>query len=191
LDSEFFISGIQYLLIIGIKTLKLYRSDDKMAELNIDPYWQAFIKWFSGIPLFGQILIIAGAVAIIVLVLIGVYYILKGLAYLIYYLFKGLYYLLKAIAKGFYKLFEALYYAITGKEKPIKQDQPEKNDESPVIVKEIPKTIIYPETQSISFCSECGSKFSESMMAQLNTKGQVFCIHCGNGIHVDAANISS
>jgi len=162
-----------------------------MAELQIDPYWQALMKWFSGIPLFEQILIIAGAVAIIVLILIGFYYLLKGIAYLIYYLFKGLYYLFKAIAKGIYKLFEALYYGITGKQKPIKKEQAEKIDESPVINGEIPKTIIYPEPQNISFCSECGSKFSESMMAQLNSKGQVFCIHCGKGIHVDAANIST
>ena len=162
-----------------------------MAEHYIDPYWQAFMEWFSGMPLFGQILIIAGAIAIVVLLLIGVYYLLKGIAYLIYDLFKGIYYLLKAIATGIYKLFEALYYGITGKEKPIKQVQPEKIDESPVMNEEIPKTIISPEPQSISFCSECGMKFSESMMAQLNTKGRVFCIHCGNGINIDAANISS
>jgi len=162
-----------------------------MADMYIDPYWHAFIKWFSGIPLFGQILIIAGAVALVVLILIGVYYLLKGIAYLIYYLFKGLYYLFKAIVKGIYKLFEALYYGITGKEKPIKMDDSVKIEESTIKNEEIPKTIIYPDPQNICFCSECGSKFSEGMMAQLNNKGRVFCIHCGNGIYLDAANISS
>ena len=63
----------------------------KMSETNFIEYWQAFMEWFAGIPLLGQILIIVGVFAILVLALIGVYYLLKGLAYLIYYILKGIY----------------------------------------------------------------------------------------------------
>jgi len=160
-----------------------------MSDIYIDPYWQALTEWFSGIPLLGQILIIAGAVGILILIVIGVYYLIKGVAYLIYYLFKGIYYLLKAIAKGIYKLFEALYYGITGKEKPRKPERVVSVEENPIIREKTPEIITQVEPQGISFCSECGSKISDSMATQLNAKGQVFCIHCG--LSIEAINIHS
>ena len=160
-----------------------------MLEMDFIGYWQAFSEWFMEIPLLGQIFIIIGACAILVLILVAVYYLLKGLAYLIYYILKGIYYLLKGIAIGIYKLIQVLYYAISGKEKPKKQNYEEKSEEIPVLTEKVPELIKTSNSLDISFCSECGLKFSESMTNQLNTKGRVFCIHCGNGISIDAIDI--
>ena len=66
----------------------------------------------STIPLFGQILIIVGIVAILILTAILVYYIVKGVAYLIYYLAKGIYHLFRAIILGLSKLFKGIYKKI-------------------------------------------------------------------------------
>ena len=96
-----------------------------MAEDEFSVYWQSFVDWFTTIPLYGQILVIVGALTIAILTVILVYYIIKGVAYLVYYILKGIYMLLKAIGVGFYRLCDALYWAISGKEKPIKE---EKND---------------------------------------------------------------
>ena len=159
-----------------------------MAENDFFVYWQNAIEWFLGLPLFGQVLIIAGIVAILVLTVICIYYILKGVVYLIYYILKGIYYLLKYLFLGIYKLFEALYYLISGKEKPKKGEEKPKIEECIEIKEKIPEIIVQQEPQ-ISFCSECGCKFSESMVNQLNTTRQVFCIHCG--ILIDAIDIHS
>ncbi|MFX1275630.1 MAG: hypothetical protein ACFFBP_11655 [Promethearchaeota archaeon] len=160
-----------------------------MSEISFISYWETFMEWFAQIPLLGQIFIIVGACAILILAIILVYYVLKGVAYLIYYILKGIYYLLKGIAIGIYKLFELLYYAISDKERPKKQDNTDEVKQIPVIEEKEPKTIVPHSPSVISFCSECGMEFSESMTAQLNAKGQVFCIHCGNGISNDAIDI--
>jgi len=147
-------------------------------------YWQEFVAWFLNIPIYGQMLVIFGAVAILVLTGVLVYYILKGVAYLVYYILKGVYLLLKGILLGIYKLFEELYYGISGKPKPIKQQKKvEVNSESI----EEPQKIksIEPELQTInpnaSYCSECGSQFTEKMLRQLSENGVVFCVNCGKG----------
>jgi predicted transcriptional regulator len=60
-----------------------------------------------------------------------------------------------------------------------------KHAEPPVMevnVQEIPKQVVPMKKEvhaNVSFCSECGNKFSETMIRQLTTKGQVFCVHCG------------
>jgi len=149
---------------------------------GLEYYWQQFLNWFLEIPLYGQILIIAGAIAIVVLICVGVYYLLKGIAYLIYYILKGVGYLIYYIFKGIYLLFEGLYYLISGKEKPVKQVKQSKVEVSaPVIEKQV-VSVQKPQPSAISFCSECGNKFSESMITQLKTRGRTFCIHCGEGL---------
>ena len=154
----------------------------EMDFSGLEMYWQQFLDWFLEIPLYGQILIIAGAIAIVVLACIGVYYLLKGVAYLIYYIFKGVGYLFYYIFKGIYLLFEGLYYLISGKEKPKKQGEPPKvEEEAPVIEKQV---VLVPRQEPVvaSFCSQCGAKFSETMVHQLATKGKAYCVHCGEGL---------
>jgi len=152
-------------------------------------YVEQFLNWFLEIPLYGQILMIVGAIAIVALVLVGVYYLLKGIAYLIYYILKGVGYFIYYIFKGIYLLFEGLYYLISGKEKPVKQVEPPKVEVSaPVIEKQI-VPVQNPRPSSISFCSECGNKFSESMITQLKTRGRTFCIHCGEGLTANPIEI--
>ena len=89
-------------------------------------YWQEFISWFLGMPIYVRVLLIIGAVASIILAVILVYFVLKSVAYLIYYILKGTYLLLKAIFLGIYMLFEELYYAISGKPKPVKEPSDKK-----------------------------------------------------------------
>ena len=147
-------------------------------------YWEEFASWFLNIPIYGQILVIFGAVAILVLAGILVYYILKGVAYLVYYILKGIYLLIKAIILGIYKLFRELYYAISGKQKPVKQQQEEEvlsesrnaSQQIKPICSEL--QIINP---NIAYCSECGSQFSEKMLQQLSENGIVYCVNCGKG----------
>lgn len=147
-------------------------------------YWEEFASWFLNIPIYGQVLVIFGAVAILILVGVLVYYILKGVVYLVYYILKGTYLLLKGIFLGIYKLFRELYYAITGKPKPVKEK--EVKEESNLVSK-VPKEIeVAPsELQLINpnaaYCSECGTQFSEKMLQQLSENGIVFCINCGKG----------
>lgn len=147
-------------------------------------YWKEFASWFLNIPIYGQVLVIFGAVAILILAGVLVYYILKGVAYLVYYILKGTYLLLKAIFLGIYKLFEELYYAITGKPKPVKENEV-KEDIS--LVSKVPKEIedISSELQLINpnaaYCSECGAQFSEKMLQQLSESGIVYCVNCGKG----------
>ena len=59
--------------------------------------WEEIVNWFVILPIYGQILILVGVIAILALVITLVYYLLKGLAYLVYYILKGAYYLLKGL----------------------------------------------------------------------------------------------
>ncbi|MFX1366429.1 MAG: hypothetical protein ACFFCE_07105 [Promethearchaeota archaeon] len=149
--------------------------------------WQEIVDWFLIQPLYAQVLVLIGVIAVLILAVILVYYILKGVGYLIYYILKGLYYLFKGIGLLFYKGFQGLYYAISGKPKPNKnQDDTQQFSPQVIIVKQ-PKEPIVPiqETTQIvrpevTYCSECGMKFSESMIQTLSERGFAYCIHCGN-----------
>jgi hypothetical protein len=147
-------------------------------------YWKEFASWFLNIPIYGQILVIFGAVAVLILAGVLVYYILKGVAYLVYYILKGTYLLLKAIFLGIFKLFRELYYAITGKPKPVKENEAKENL-SLVSKKPKEKEAIPSELQLINpnaaYCSECGAQFSEKMLQQLSENGIVYCVNCGKG----------
>ena len=161
---------------------------NQVAE-NANFYWQQFLEWFLSIPMYGQALVIVGAVAVLILTGILVYYVLKGAAYLVYYILKGVYYLLKAIFIGIYKIFEELYYAISGKPKPIKVEKTEESEEAERVVE--PKVISQAKYSAPSeydmvqanaaYCNECGSEFTPYMKQQLSSNGFVFCIHCGKG----------
>ena len=153
-------------------------------------YWQEFITWFLGMPIYAQVLLIVGAVAAIVLAVIIVYYVLKGVAYLIYYILKGTYLLLKAIFLGLYKLFEELYYTISGKPKPIKEPSDKKCCEQPEAPQQSyeEQEIIVPSQKEIQiiqpdavFCSECGTQYTERMIEQLKQNGIAYCVYCGKG----------
>ena len=153
-------------------------------------YWQEFITWFLGMPIYAQVLLIVGAVASIVLAVILVYYVLKGVAYLIYYILKGTYLLLKAIFLGIYKLFEELYYTISGKPKPIKEPSDKKCCEQPEAPQQSyeEQEIIVPSQKEIQiiqpdavFCSECGTQYTERMLEQLKGNGIAYCVYCGKG----------
>jgi len=156
--------------------------------------WQEVVDWYLAQPVYGQILVLIGAFALLALAVVIVYYVLKGVAYLIYYILKGVYYLLKGIGLLFYKICEGLYYLISGKPKPSKknQEQPIMQQMSEPIVKSVPVVnqfqVVQPE---ITFCSECGNKFSESMMRTLGDKGFVYCIHCGKGFQANAIKIEA
>ena len=161
---------------------------NQVAE-NVNLYWQQFLEWFLSIPMYGQALVIVGAVAVVILAGILVYYVLKGTAYLVYYIFKGVYYLLKAIFLGIYKIFEELYYAISGKPKPVKIQKSEDSEELEQVVE--PKVVSKAKYSAPSeydmirpnaaYCNECGSEFTPYMKQQLSSNGFVFCIHCGKG----------
>ncbi|MFW9818578.1 MAG: hypothetical protein ACFFE5_03125 [Candidatus Thorarchaeota archaeon] len=159
---------------------------------NIALAWQEIVDWFLAQPLFAQVLVIIGVVAVLALAVILVYYVLKGIGYLIYYLFKGIYYLLKGIGLLIYKIFEGLYYLISGKPKPNKcceipneqqptpQQSPQSNqvkEEEPIVPIQKTSQIIRPE---VTFCSECGSKFTDTMLQSLSETGVAYCIHCGS-----------
>ncbi|MFW9999196.1 MAG: hypothetical protein ACFE9Q_05170 [Candidatus Hodarchaeota archaeon] len=148
--------------------------------------WQEIVNWFLAQPIYAQVLVLIGVFAVLTLAVILVYYILKGVAYLVYYILKGIYYLLKGIGLLFYKIFEALYYAISGKPKPNKccappqqaQIPPEiQQQEEPIVQHQKSIQIIRPE---VAYCSECGNKFTGSMLQTLQERGVAFCIHCGN-----------
>ena len=157
--------------------------------------WEEIVNWYLAQPLYGQILILVGVVALLALAIVIVYYVLKGVAYLVYYILKGVYYLLKGIGLLFYKLFEALYYAISGETKPEKPPVEEQQNPSPV--EEQPEPIV-PAQKSfqtvysdVTFCSECGSEFSETMIQTLSDKGFAYCIHCGKGFQVKSLKLES
>ncbi|MFX1572474.1 MAG: hypothetical protein ACFFB0_06970 [Promethearchaeota archaeon] len=149
--------------------------------------WQEILDWYLAQPVYGQIFILIGIFALLALAVVIVYYVLKGVAYLIYYVLKGVYYLLKGLGLLFYKIFEALYYAISGKPKPnknqdaLQQEPPQviivQKEEEPIIPIQKTVQIIQPD---VSYCSECGNKFSNSMLESLSEKGVAYCIHCGH-----------
>jgi len=153
-------------------------------------YWEVFIEWFLGMPIYAQVLVIVGFVAFLVLAVILVYYVLKGVVYLIYYILEGTYLLLKGIFVGIYKLFEELYYAISGKPKPIKassdktcceQPDPAQNSyEEQEIIMPLQKEIQIVQPDAV-YCSECGSQYSEIMLEQLKENGVAYCAYCGIG----------
>ena len=157
--------------------------------------WEEIVNWYLAQPIYGQILVLVGFFALLALAVVIAYYIIKGIAYLVYYLIKGVYYLLKGIGLLFYKLFEALYYAISGKQKPETASVPDQ--QAPPQVEKEPEPIIpvqraYQNVHpDVAFCSECGSKFSDSMVQTLSSKGFVYCIHCGKGFKSNSMKIES
>jgi hypothetical protein len=159
-----------------------------MVDINVFGIaWQEIVDWFIAQPIYAQILVLIGVFAVLVLAVILVYYVLKGVGYLIYYILKGVYYLLKGIGLLFYKIFEGLYYAISGKTKPepkvetieqIPQQQPPQvKEEEPIVPIQTTPQVVRPE---ITFCSECGSKFTDTMLQSLSETGVAYCIHCGS-----------
>lgn len=151
--------------------------------------WQEIVNWFLAQPIYAQVLVLIVVFAVLVLAVILVYYILKGVGYLVYYLLKGVYYLLKGIGLLFYKLFEGLYYAISGKPKPQKnQTLPEHaspqqvppqivQEEEPIVPIQKSEQVVRSE---VAYCSECGNRFTDTMLQSLSERGVAYCIHCGN-----------
>ena len=168
---------------------------NQVAE-HASVYWQEFLSWFLSIPMYGQLFVIIGAVAAVVLAVVIVYYVLKGVAYLIYYILKGVYLLLKAIFLGIYKIFESLYYDLTGKPRPVKEEKEEqtsqevleKPQEQPVVI-ETPPKIVEPVAPNIEYCSECGNQFTDQMHTKLSENGMVYCIFCGKGYKANTIKI--
>ncbi len=158
--------------------------------------WEEIVNWFLIQPIYGQILVLVGVIAILALAVVITYYVLKGVAYLVYYIIKGVYYLLKGIGLLFYKLFEALYYAISGEPKP-ESCNPAQEQQTPPLVEKQPEpiTLVQKTYQTVNpdvaFCSECGSKFSSSMIQTLINKEFVYCIHCGKGFQSISMHIES
>ncbi|MFX1310472.1 MAG: hypothetical protein ACFE9M_07920 [Promethearchaeota archaeon] len=156
-----------------------------MVNINVFGIaWQEIIDWFLSQPIYAQVFVVIGVFAVLVLAVILVYYILKGVGYLVYYILKGVFYLLKGIGLLFYKLFEGLYYAISGKPKPECCPKPEqqtssqvKQEEEPIIPIQKSEQIVRPE---VAYCTECGNRFTDSMLQSLSEKGVAYCIHCGN-----------
>ena len=148
--------------------------------------WTEFVSWFLAQPLYGQIIIGVGIVAILALIITGVYYILKGVAYLIYYILKGLYYLFKGLCISVYKLFKELYHLISGKSsqkaQPQMQVMPMRQEPAPLPPSQ---RVIRTIRQDASFCSECGATFTNRMIQELAEKGKAFCFSCGNGFSVE------
>ena len=146
--------------------------------------WQAIVEWFLAQPIYAQVFVLIGVFAVLVLAVILVYYILKGVAYLVYYVLKGVYYLLKGIGLLFYKAFEGLYYLISGKPKPQLNPAPEqqvppqvKQEEELIVPILKSEQIVRPE---VVYCSECGNRFTDSMIQTISERGVAYCIHCGN-----------
>jgi putative hemolysin len=156
-------------------------------------YWQMFVDWFLAMPLIGQIMLVVGIFAALVLVGILVYYIVYGVGYLVYYILKGVYYLIKYILLAFYKVFEALYYAISGKEKPVKQPQAAEQHNNVVIQVKTPEVqkSVQMANPGIMFCTECGNRFTNDVAQQFAENGLAFCTHCGKGFKSTQLSIVS
>ena len=144
-----------------------------------DRIWSDPIGWFLEFPLFGQVLIIIGLIALTIAALVLAYYILKGVAYLLYYLFKGLYLLFKAIFTGIYKLFEELYYTISGKPRKKAQKITLPPTEPIVSPENIPKSQEVTDVKIPYYCTECGQKITDSMNTLLSSRDVAFCFYCG------------
>jgi hypothetical protein len=148
--------------------------------------WEDPIGWFLELPLFGQILVSIGIIAVTIAAIVLVYYILKGVAYLLYYLFKGLYYLFKDLFLGIYKLFETLYHAISGKPKTTIEPIPPTLETPSIHAKPISNFIQRNEIRIPNYCTECGEKITESMESLLTSRGVAFCFYCGKEFEIRA-----
>ncbi|MFX1303360.1 MAG: hypothetical protein ACFFBV_01445 [Promethearchaeota archaeon] len=144
----------------------------------IGVWYNLFIEWYVQQPLYGQILVLIGIIALLALVITLVYYIIKGIGYLVYYIIKGVYYLLKGIGYGFFKLFEGFYLLVSGKSKSSKQ----KNNQI-----DIQNNSPYQYQFNIEYCSECGRKFTEKMRKHLVKNGMAFCVNCGKEFRLNYA----
>ncbi|MFX1529205.1 MAG: hypothetical protein ACFFB4_16650 [Promethearchaeota archaeon] len=158
-------------------------------------YLQEFMEWFLSIPLYGQVLVVIGIAAVLVLTVIVVYYVIKGVVYLVYYILKGVYLLLKGIGLLFYKLFKAIYYAISGKPCcPV--EQKEEQEVNPNVQQKLEPQKIEPLEEQLdiidpraAYCTSCGSGFSERMHQQLIERGIAYCALCGKGFKVNMIEI--
>ena len=136
------------------------------------------LNWYLAQPLYGQILVLIGLVAVIALAVVILYYVIKGVAYLVYYILKGLYLLLKYIGLGFYKLTEGFYLLVSGKKKTSKPESSQKN---------IQNTISYHQNYILEYCSECGRKVSNRMKVHFEKNGITFCENCGKQLDLNHA----
>ena len=170
---------------------------EQIAEQALG-YWEEIMNWFLGIPIYAQVLVVIGAMCVLIVSVIIVYYVLKGTAYLIYYVLKGVYLLIKGIFTGMYKLFEELYYAISGKPKPIKEstDKICCGSSEPLQESYEEREIIVPARKEIQviqldamYCSECGSQYTERMFEQLRVNGIAYCVYCGKGYKSNKAEV--
>ena len=130
-------------------------------------------NWFVTLPIHFQVLLIIGVFAALVLIFTIVYYILKGTAYLVYYVLKGVYSLLKEI-----------YYLIFGKEE--QKEQSQERVAPQVVIHDTNRLIAVQNTithvpAGVSFCSECGTKYTDKMAQQLRSQGTAYCVYCGKG----------
>ena len=153
---------------------------------------QNFINWFSSLSSIQQIIIscvgFALAVAIIVLICIG-------LAYLLKYIFMGLFYILEKLFKWLNIIFKKLYEILAGKSSSEKSVEPiynEKIEENRYIKKSI--IILHKKTDNssereqgleYSFCPECGIRFTERMNDRLNLNGKTYCVNCGQNFIIE------
>ena len=150
-----------------------------LLETVWDRIWNDPFGWFLEFPLFNQILIVIGLIALTIAAIVVVYYVLKGVAYLLYYIFKGLYLIFKSIYTGLSELLEDSTYTIFGKSR--KKDQiitPPSNEpiSSPA------NTSNFEEKTDLKipyYCTECGQKLTKSMNALLTSRGVAFCFYCG------------
>ena len=106
-----------------------------------------------------------------------------------------MYYLLKGIFYGLYKLFEGIYHLIFGKKETKEELQEVPVHDQVVIHEKTPDSTVQkslePVPAGVSFCSECGSKYTDTMFHQLTTKGTAYCVHCGTGFKAENARIES
>lgn len=164
---------------------------------NFNLWYNQFLEWYLAQPVYGQILVLIGIVALLALIITLIYYLMKGIAYLVYYALKGVYYLLKGIGFGFYKLCEGFYYLIAGKPKPNSPIQNassqnkisyEHSGETKRVMEIIQPSIRY---CNIMYCNECGNKFSEKMHNNLKVNGIAFCVYCGKKFELNVRPKSS
>lgn len=160
-----------------------------MANINIlgqnFDSWGAANSWFFGLPVLVQVAVIIFIVAVVILALIAVYYILKGVAYLLYYTFKGIGILI-------YRIVSGIYYAMTGKSRPEKEDKKARKTIEVPAKNYIPKKQYLKEyrPEIVYYCSECGMKFTDKMMYQIESSGVAFCEQCGKGFRLTSEVIS-
>ncbi|MFX1554598.1 MAG: hypothetical protein ACFFBV_11785, partial [Promethearchaeota archaeon] len=76
------------------------------------------------------------------------------------------------------------YYLISGKQKPqsnltTEQQVPAQviQEEEPIVPIQTSEQIVRPE---VAYCSECGNRFTDSMLQTLSNIGIAYCVHCGH-----------